>query len=131
VLYIGPGNRAAGQGENWQVYNNTVVNTKAVSGPAIAWSSTGGKELIFRNNAIQGFGSLWRSTTGITQSNNFLGSLGVVNFVPQSGSKLLNAGTATIKASAVSLANTCNATALSYCGTAPELGAVEAPATLR
>jgi hypothetical protein len=124
-LYIGPGNRASGIGENFQVYNNTVVNPSAVGGAAFNWSSTGGKTFTFKNNAVQGFGSAVRYTSGVDQSNNIVGNLGLNGWTPASGSRLINAGTSHIT-SGVDLSKACNGTAVAYCGSAPDVGAVEA-----
>jgi hypothetical protein len=127
VFYVGLGNRASGVGENFHVYNNTVINGSSSSGAAYRWSSTGGREFIFRNNAVQGYAAVLQSTSGVVQSHNLLGTLGLSGFTPAAGSRVVDAGSSIIKSGAITLSAGCTGGALSYCGSAPDAGAVERP----
>jgi hypothetical protein len=134
--------------ENWRIYNNTFSagtgGTSGVIGNGVLIQSTmGDTEIAIQNDVFTGFsgGGISRGYTPTTYTENHndwynTGSPGgagdktvnsnltaVPNFVPNTGSPVIDAGTTSV-AGAV-FASTCNGSSLSYCAAAPDMGAVE------
>lgn len=131
--------------DNWQIYNNTIASPNG-RGYAIALASDAGTSDLVQNNNMSGRWGLGQYTAvsdsgAITENHNDWGALGgsagggsndVTNppnlsaapdLVPQAGSPVINAGTTSV--TGATFTNLCNGTILDYCGSAPDMGAVE------
>ena len=122
------GNTVAGMVEDWQIYNNTWIGTGSPQPGGVVRNTTTGRSIILRNNAVSGFAEIVEGGSNATVSNNLLsanlGLSAAPALVPQAGSALIDAGTASITPDVTITAN-CDGAPMHYCGTGPSVGAVE------
>jgi hypothetical protein len=155
-IYVDPGVPGAttGSPENWRIYNNTFSGSGGGNyAMYLSVMGTGGlhaTEVTIRNNLVTGWGSgmlsmpTGRPATYNQDHNDWNGSgapsgrgdmtsspnmSAAPAFAPRSGSAVIDAGTTSIRGATFTAA--CDGRALHYCGSAPDIGAVETGTRLR
>jgi hypothetical protein len=152
-IYVDPGvpGVTTGAPENWNIYNNTLSGSGGGNyAMDLSVMGTGGlhaTEVTVRNNLVTGWGSgmlsmpTGRPATYNQDHNDWNGSgapsgsgdlasgpslSAAPEFAPRSGSAVIDAGTTSIPGANFSPA--CDGLPLHYCGSAPDIGAVESTA---
>jgi hypothetical protein len=149
-IYVDPGapGVTTGSPENWRIYNNTLSGSGrrnyAMYLSVMGTSGLHATEVTIRNNLVTGWGSGmlsmptghpgtynqdhndWNGSSAPSGGGNTTSSPSVSAapaFAPAPGSPVINAGTTSIPGASFTAA--CDGLALHYCGSAPDIGAVE------